>query len=177
LLKDSFYAIVFLAIGKTKMSENHSMPDPDHAATRLDLLEGRHTDEEPAVYQISDRLALTPDHAMSMEVEDGVYEVYYDIDIDGRHRAGDLDLLYSYPNREATIGISIFSRGDLRQGFGKALYQAVPSLPLPRGEDFREAGFRFISRHRSDAARRVWESLVRDGQAIRRDDDSYELIS
>jgi hypothetical protein len=125
-------------------------------------------------YPIADGLALVLNSAT--EVEDDIFEVFYDISIGTEPHAGDLDLTYSYPKREVTIGIAIFEGTNKGHGFGRALYEAVPSLPLPRGEDFRESGFRFVSRYRSDEARRVWEALVRDGHAIKQDDDSYELI-
>jgi hypothetical protein len=83
-----------------------------------------------------------------------------------------LDLRYSTDDHTVSIEtVAILDTVNRNKGIGKKVYEMVSSLPTPDGEHYT-----FVSRMQSDDARRVWESFVRNRQAIKRDDGSYEML-
>lgn len=89
---------------------------------------------------------------------------YFDIhlgDSDGEI-IGDIQINYLYEGRYARSHTEIKMQG---QGIGTEIYTAIPFIPLPGGENFKEAGFKFQTHGHSDQANRLWQSLVRNGLA------------
>ncbi len=65
----------------------------------------------------------------------------YTKDLSMEKKSVSLNLNYDYAQRECKVDDVIISAKE--KGFGKALYEAVPYLPLPCGGDFIRNEFRF----------------------------------
>lgn len=57
-------------------------------------------------------------------------------------------------------------------GYGKAIYEQIPNLPSPDGKKYTFTS----STDLSESARRVWESLVKAGKAVLKEDGSYAML-
>lgn len=102
---------------------------------------------------------------------------YFDVhlgDPDGEV-IGDIQVNYFYEDRYARPHTELQMQG---QGIGTEIYTAIPFIPLPSGEDFRESGFHLRSTNQSFAANRLWKSLVRKGMAKTLDQEGqFELLN
>lgn len=100
--------------------------------------------------------------------------VAYDIQNEGGMKIGYIALMY-FPDTETVMlaGINI-EESERGKGYGKAVYEQIPSLQPPI-----KGNYTFVSDRPdlvSSDAKRVWESLVKEGKAFLREDGCYQMI-
>ncbi len=115
-----------------------------------------------------------PSPALVKTITVGNNGLCYDIQNEGGAKIGYIELMY-FPDLKnvmlAGIHIEDSERG---KGYGKAVYKQIPSLQPPiKGK------YTFVSDKPdivSSDAKRVWESLVKEGKAFLREDGCYQMI-
>ncbi len=114
-------------------------------------------------------IEMTPDFTM----------VTHDIAVDDK-KVGDITLDYSEADKTASVNIVVLDEASNRgKGIGKNVYRQVPGLPLPDGRTLKEAGYKFVSSpadRLSESGTALWQSFAKSGEAIKRDDGSYEYV-
>ncbi len=91
---------------------------------------------------------------------------YYDV-LQGESPIGTLDVGYDDERKQVFIDDVQLNEEYRKRGLGKALYKAVLQLPLPSGENPRQEGYVHVTERHSQAAENVWQSLEREGVAIK----------
>lgn len=102
---------------------------------------------------------------------------YFDVHQNNVHgeKIGEAAIDYRYAEKYARPHLTLQVQ---RSGIGTEIYTAIPFIPLPDGEDFRENGFHLRSTNQSYAANRLWKSLVRKGMATTLDQEGhFELLN
>lgn len=130
--------------------------------------------EVPAIQVQLSRVALVTAPGLNWSPDEGAR--YFDVHLGDSvgEKVGDIQINYFYEARYARPHTELSIKG---QGIGTEIYTAIPFIPLPCGKDFKEAGFKLQTYGHSDAANRLWESLVRKGLARTLSlDRSYEML-
>ena len=102
------------------------------------------------------------------------HAVGYDIQNEKGANIGYIALVYNLESKKVSLaGINI-DESERGKKYGKAVYEQIPHLPPPI-----EGNYIFVSSQPdqvSPDAKRVWESLVKDGKAVLREDGYYQMI-
>ncbi len=103
--------------------------------------------------------------------------ISYELSTPSDEQAGTLDLNYQKELGTVAIAYVVLSLPLRYKGLGRKLYEDIPSLTPPHSLILPNQLYTFVSSELNGNSRRIWESLVRTGDAVLTPSGTYQMLS